>query len=145
LLQKRADLQSKLDDCYRQNAGTIQDMDAYKDFLKEIGYLVDATEKVQVTTQNVDPEITDQAGPQLVVPIMNARYALNALNARWGSLYDALYGTDAISEDDGAEITAQYNPVRGAKVIAYARQLDRKSTRLNSSHVSISYAVFCLK
>src|SRR5699024_1974946 len=115
LLQKRAELQSKLDDWHRQNPGPIQDMAAYKDFRREIVYLVDTPEKVQVTTQNVDPEITDQDRPQLVVPIMNDRYALNALNARWGSLYDALYGTDAISEDDGAEITAQYNPVRGAK------------------------------
>ncbi|HLR29833.1 MAG TPA: malate synthase G [Paenalcaligenes sp.] len=143
LLQKRAELQSKLDDWHRQNPGPIQDMAAYKDFLKEIGYLVDAPEKVQVTTQNVDPEITDQAGPQLVVPIMNARYALNALNARWGSLYDALYGTDAISEDDGAEITAQYNPVRGAKVIAYARQfLDNTIPLDQGSHRDVTaYAV----
>src|SRR5690625_4299433 len=122
LLEKRNELQKKLDQWHKENPGPVKDIAAYKAYLKEIGYLVDAPEQVQITTEHVDTEITEQAGPQLVVPIMNARYALNALNARWGSLYDALYGTDAISEKGGAERTASYNPVRGAKVIAYGRQ-----------------------
>lgn len=143
LLKKRDELQAKLDEWHRRHPGPIKDMAAYKSFLKEIGYLVEAPETVQVTTDNVDPEITDQAGPQLVVPIMNARYALNAINARWGSLYDALYGTDAISEADGAERTAQYNPVRGAKVIAYARQfLDTTIPLDQGSHTEVTaYAI----
>ncbi|HLS22043.1 MAG TPA: malate synthase G, partial [Paenalcaligenes sp.] len=143
LLSKRAEFQQKLDEWHRQHPGPVTDIAAYKAYLKDIGYLVDAPDNVTVTTSNVDTEITQQAGPQLVVPIMNARYALNALNARWGSLYDALYGTDAISEEDGAERTAQYNPIRGAKVIAFGRKfLDDSIPLAQGSHREVKqYAV----
>ncbi|RWM69971.1 MULTISPECIES: malate synthase G [Mesorhizobium] len=120
LLAKRDALQDKLDRWYREY-GAPADMEAYKGFLKEIGYLVPEGPAFSVTTEHVDPEISVVAGPQLVVPVMNARYALNAANARWGSLYDALYGTDAIPETDGAEKGRRFNPVRGAKVIAWAK------------------------
>ena len=120
LLAKREKLQAKLDDWYRTH-GAPADMDAYKTFLKEIGYLLDEGSDFRVTTKNVDSEIAIVAGPQLVVPVTNARYALNAANARWGSLYDALYGTDAIPESGGATRGGGYNPVRGQKVIAWAR------------------------
>lgn len=120
LLAKRDALQGKLDNWYRQNGAPV-DMAAYEGFLKEIGYLLPEGPDFSVSTSNVDPEIATIAGPQLVVPVMNARYALNAANARWGSLYDALYGTDAISEDGGAEKGRGYNPIRGRKVIGWAR------------------------
>ncbi|NNU49969.1 malate synthase G [Rhizobium sp. WYCCWR 11279] len=120
LLAKRDELQVKIDDWYRRH-GAPADMDEYQSFLREIGYLLPEGSDFQVSTDNVDPEIASIAGPQLVVPVMNARYALNAANARWGSLYDALYGTDAIPESDGAEKGKGYNPKRGERVIAWVR------------------------
>jgi malate synthase len=143
LLAERDRLQSELDAWHKANPGPIADMKAYRGFLESIGYLVPQPKKVGITTANVDAELAKQAGPQLVVPILNARYALNAANARWGSLYDALYGTDVIAETDGAEKGKGYNPVRGAKVIEYARHvLDRTAPLKKGSHIdSTGYAI----
>ncbi|MHB1409365.1 MAG: malate synthase G [Acidovorax defluvii] len=135
LLAERDRLQTELDTWHKAHPGPITDMAAYRKFLETIGYLVPQPADVQVTTSNVDDELAVQAGPQLVVPILNARYALNAANARWGSLYDALYGTDAIPETDGAEKGKGYNPVRGAKVIEFARNvLDQSTPLATGSH-----------
>ncbi|BBZ60411.1 malate synthase G [Mycolicibacterium monacense] len=122
LLARRDDLQAQIDKWHRQRAIGPHDADEYKQFLTEIGYLEPDPGDFTITTAGVDDEITTTAGPQLVVPVLNARFALNAANARWGSLYDALYGTDVISEEDGAEKGTSYNRVRGDKVIAYARE-----------------------
>ena len=139
LLAKRDELQAKLDDYYRENPGK-QDQDSYVAFLKEIGYLVEDPGEYEVTTANVDTEITSTAGPQLVVPVLNARFAINAANARWGSLYDALYGTNAISEDGGAEKDGKgYNKVRGDRVIAWGRDfLDKGVPLLEGSHADVT-------
>ena len=135
LLAERDRLQAALDDWHRAKPGPIKNMAKYRAMLAQIGYLVPTPAKVKVRTRQVDAELALQAGPQLVVPITNARYALNAANARWGSLYDALYGTDVISEADGAERGSGYNPVRGAQVIAYARHvLDRTAPLKRASH-----------
>lgn len=135
LLAERDRLQTELDTWHKAHPGPIADMAAYRQFLETIGYLVPQPANVQATTTNVDDELAIQAGPQLVVPILNARYALNAANARWGSLYDALYGTDAIPETGGAEKGKGYNPVRGAKVIEFARNvLDQSTPLATGSH-----------
>ena len=135
LLAERDRLQSELDRWHKAHPGPIKDTPAYRGFLEKIGYLVPAPVNVKATTTNVDAELALQAGPQLVVPILNARYALNAANARWGSLYDALYGTDVIAKTDDAGPAGAYNAVRGAKVIAFARDfLDRSAPLASGSH-----------
>ncbi|MBV1732544.1 MAG: malate synthase G [Hydrogenophaga sp.] len=135
LLAERDRLQTELDTWHNANPGPITDMAGYRKFLETIGYLVPVPTDAQATTTNVDAELAIQAGPQLVVPILNARYALNAANARWGSLYDALYGTDAISEADGCEKGPGYNEKRGARVVAFARQLlDEAAPLAGASH-----------
>ena len=143
LLVKRDDLQAQIDTWHQQHSGQPVDQNAYKAFLQKIGYLVPEGPDFDITTTDVDPEIAEQAGPQLVVPVMNARFALNAANARWGSLYDALYGTDVLAETDGAEKKAGYNPVRGAKVIEYGRTLlDQSAPLAKGSHQdAIQYTI----
>ena len=142
LLAKRDDIQAQIDAWLVENKGKF-DFAAYKTFLQDIGYLLPEGEAFTVTTENVDAEIATTAGAQLVVPVMNARFALNASNARWGSLYDALYGTDAIPSTDGAAAGSAYNPIRGAKVIEFARNfLDSAAPLANGSHKdSTRYAI----
>jgi malate synthase len=135
LIAFRDTLQARIDDWHRQQRGKPVDFDAYTAFLREIAYLLPEGDDFTITTDRVDPEISTVAGPQLVVPVMNARYALNAANARWGSLYDALYGTDALPEDDGANRGGGYNPARGAKVVAFARGfMDEGAPLVDGSH-----------
>ncbi|MGK2913215.1 MAG: malate synthase G [Porticoccaceae bacterium] len=143
LLAKRGQLQTTIDAWHQQRSGQPHDTVAYKAFLREIGYLVPEGADFAITTDNVDREIASIAGPQLVVPVTNARYALNAANARWGSLYDALYGGDVISEEGGASRAGGYNPVRGARVIQYAREfLDRAVPLALGQHGSVTrYAI----
>jgi len=137
VLAKRDALQESIDAWHKENS--LQDFQAYKTFLKDIGYLEAEGEDFTINPQNVDPEIATIAGPQLVVPVMNARFALNAANARWGSLYDALYGTDMISEEDGADKTGPYNPIRGNKVIDFAKHfLDQYFPLSKGSHADVS-------
>ena len=135
LLKKRDELQSLIDEWHKNNIYNPNDLTQYKDFLKEIDYLVEESENFSIETSNVDEEISIQAGPQLVVPVKNARFALNAANARWGSLYDALYGTDVISKEGDLAITKEYNKKRGEAVVKYAKEhLDTLAPLKNASH-----------
>ncbi|MDP4164216.1 MAG: malate synthase G, partial [Bacillota bacterium] len=137
LLAIRTELQAKINSWHREHFNCF-DSEMYQSFLLDIGYLEPEVEAFTITTSGVDEEITVQAGPQLVVPVNNARYAINAANARWGSLYDALYGTDAISDEGGAHRTAGYNPVRGEKVIAFAREfLDQSAPLRSATHKDV--------
>ena len=144
LLNIRESMQEEIDAWHIDNPGKEKNLDVYKDFLKQIGYLQEEGEDFKINTQNVDPEISSIAGPQLVVPVMNARFALNAANARWGSLYDALYGTDMISEEDGASRAGSYNPVRGNKVIEFSKNfLDNNFAIINATFNDVNS--FCVK
>jgi malate synthase len=142
LLEKRDRIQEQIDAWHNQNRADFH-LDSYISFLQEIGYLEQEPEDFEVATQGVDDEVALQAGPQLVVPVNNARYALNAANARWGSLYDALYGTDAIGEEEGAERRAEYNPIRGEKVIAFAKEfLDQTTPLTEGMHAeAVRYSI----
>ena len=138
LLQKREDIQAKIDSWHINRKDQEFNHDEYKKFLTEISYIAPRSSDFSIVTDNVDPEIKTIAGPQLVVPVINARFALNAANARWGSLYDALYGTDIISQDDGAEKVGGYNPVRGDKVIDFAKNfLDETIPLANGSYKDV--------
>ncbi len=138
LLETRNEMKQKIDSFYLENFGKRIGQDQYINFLKKINYIVPVGNNFTIETQNVDPELALKAGPQLVVPVTNARYALNAANARWGSLYDALYGTDAISEEDNAQKTNSYNPSRGKKVVEYGRNFLDKNFKLeNGSHKNV--------
>jgi malate synthase len=138
LLGERESMQEQIDAWHLANPGQEKNLDIYKNFLREIGYLLEEGGDFKITTENVDPEIASIAGPQLVVPVMNARFALNAANARWGSLYDALYGTDMISEENGASRAGAYNPVRGDKVIEFAKKfLDKNFAINNASYADV--------
>ena len=136
LLKKRTEIQKKIDEWHIERQGSDHNQQEYVSFLKEIGYLVDEGEDFKITTDNVDEEIKTVAGAQLVVPVMNARFSLNAANARWGSLYDALYGTDMISEEGGAERSGPYNPVRGDQVIKFAKNFLDESASLSEGSYS---------
>ena len=139
LLEKRDALQTQLDNWHRERKGQVIDAAEYRKFLLDIGYMLPEGDAFEANTANVDPEITSMAGPQLVVPVDNARYALNAANARWGSLYDALYGSDAIADTDGAERRGEFNPVRGAKVVENAAAfLDSTVGLAEGSHGDIA-------
>lgn len=143
LLAKRDEMQARINTWHQSNCDKPHDHEAYKAFLTKIGYLLPEGDDFEITTHPVDDEIALIAGPQLVVPLKNARYALNAANARWGSLYDALYGTDVLDDADGAEKTASYNPKRGAKVIEFARRfLDQAVPLAQGSHFdAVSYTI----
>lgn len=139
LLQIRSEMKNKIDRFYLENSSKAIDHEEYTNFLKKIEYIVPEGENFQINTKNVDDELAHKAGPQLVVPVTNARYALNAANARWGSLYDALYGTDAISESGNAERSKSYNPIRGKKVISYAKEfLDKNFPLQSCSHKDVN-------
>ena len=143
LLQTRNSMKKQIDEFYINNSGKTINQDEYISFLKEINYIVPVGKDFKIETQNVDSELAVKAGPQLVVPVTNARYALNAANARWGSLYDALYGTDVIPDDKNAEKTISYNPLRGEKVVDYAKDfLDKTFPLENGSHKNVlSYKI----
>ena len=139
LLRTRDELQEKIDEWHLAHPGRDYDHAEYVAFLKSIGYLLEPGDDFTIGTANVDAEIAEVAGPQLVVPVSNARFALNAANARWGSLYDALYGTDVISEDNGQQRESPYNPTRGCAVIRYARSfLDQAIPLDGASHADVS-------
>ncbi len=138
LLETRSIMKNQIDSFYLENTGKTINQDKYIKFLRKINYIVPVGDNFTIETQNVDPELALKAGPQLVVPVTNARYALNAANARWGSLYDALYGTDAISEEGNAQKTSSYNPSRGKKVVDYGRDFLDKNFKLeNNSHKDV--------
>ena len=139
LLEVRAKIKSQIDDFYKEKSGRDIPHDEYINFLKKINYIVPQGENFKIETENVDPELALKAGPQLVVPVTNARYALNAANARWGSLYDALYGTDAISEEGNAQKSISYNPIRGQKVVTFGREfLDTNFPLESGSHKDVT-------